>query len=82
VQDEDKKPQTMVDTMGDFSINVIVRFWGQTSDYWNLRWDITKLLKEELEREGITIPFPTRTVEVIADGVPLTDVQKKAIAAS
>ncbi len=82
VQDEDKKPQTMVDTMGDFSINVIVRFWGQTSDYWNLRWDITKQLKEELEREGITIPFPTRTVEVIADGVPLTDVQKKAIAAS
>lgn len=82
VQDEEgKKPETMVDTMGDFSINLIVRFWSKNSDYWNLRWDVTKALKETLEKEGITIPYPTRTVEVIGDSGNLSEQQKKEIAA-
>jgi small conductance mechanosensitive channel len=62
---EDKKPQVMVDAMADFSINLIVRFWSNNSEYWNLRWDITKTIKESLEDAGITIPFPTRTVEFV-----------------
>lgn len=57
---EDKKPQVMVDTMGDFSINLIVRFWSLNSDYWALRWDVTKAIKEQLDKDGITIPFPTQ----------------------
>lgn len=77
---DDKRPQTMVDTMGDFSINIIVRFWSQNSDYWDLRWTMTKSIKEALEREGITIPFPTRTVEVVGDTASLSDEQKKSIA--
>lgn len=57
---EDKKPQVMVDTMGDFSINLIVRFWALASDYWDLRWDVTRAIKETFDKEGITIPFPTQ----------------------
>lgn len=57
---EDKQPQVMVDTMGDFSINLIVRFWSLSSDYWSLRWDLTKAVKEALDKDGITIPFPTQ----------------------
>lgn len=64
LQQDDKKPETMVDKMGDFSITIIVRFWSQTSDYWNLRWDITKKLKEELGKEGISSPLPTRPIEL------------------
>lgn len=79
-QIDDKKPQTIVDTMGDFSINIIVRFWSQNSDYWDLRWTMTKSIKEALEREGITIPFPTRTVEVVGDTTNLSDEQKRNIA--
>lgn len=77
---DDKMPQTMVDTMGDFSINLIVRFWSQNTDYWDLRWALTKTIKEALEREGITIPFPTRTVEVVGDAGGLSDAEKKKIA--
>lgn len=57
---EDKKPQVMVEAMGDFSINLIVRFWSLSSDYWALRWDMTKAIKEALDKDGITIPFPTQ----------------------
>ena len=45
--------------MGDFSINLIARFWCGKDDYWNLKWDLTKAIKEALDKDGITIPFPT-----------------------
>ncbi len=57
---EDKKPMVMVDAMGDFSINIIVRFWSLGSDYWALRWELSKAIKEALDKDGITIPFPTQ----------------------
>ena len=79
---EDKKPQVMVDTMADFSINLIVRFWSNNSDYWNLRWDLTKAIKENLDQAGITIPFPTHTVEFDGSAGDLSEKQKKEIASS
>lgn len=79
---EDRKPQVMVDVMADFSINLIARFWSANSDYWSLRWDITKAIKEQLDANGITIPFPTRTVEFVGDSGELTEEQKKELAAS
>ncbi len=59
IQDGDQAPQVMVSKMGDFSIDLIVRFWSRTTDYWALRWDITKAIKEAFDANGITIPFPT-----------------------
>lgn len=79
---EDKRPQVMVDTMADFSINLIVRFWSQNSDYWALRWDLTKAIKEKLDEAGITIPFPTHTVEFEGSQNELTTEQKKEIASA
>ncbi|MBU0859432.1 MAG: mechanosensitive ion channel [Alphaproteobacteria bacterium] len=63
--DETKKPEVMVDKMADFSIDLIARFWSKKEDYWNLRWDITKRIKEDFDAAGITIPFPTRTLEMV-----------------
>lgn len=60
IRTEEKKPQVMVDSLGDFSVNLIVRFWSLSSDFWELRWDMTKAIKEALDKEGITIPFPTQ----------------------
>ncbi len=59
-----KNPQVMMDKMGDFSVDIIVRFWSAREDYWNLKWSLTKQAKEALEAGGITIPFPTRTLEI------------------
>ncbi|MDP2206005.1 MAG: mechanosensitive ion channel [Alphaproteobacteria bacterium] len=62
--EEGKEPDVMVSNMGDFSIDLIVRFWCGRSDYWALKWALTKAIKEALDAGGITIPFPTRTLEV------------------
>ncbi len=68
LKDEGKKPEITVDALADFSVNLIVRFWSKSSDMWKLHGDITKAIKEQLDANGISIPYPTRTVEVVEDG--------------
>lgn len=58
LNDADRTPQVMVDKMADFSVNLIVRFWSTGGDYWSLRWDTSKAIKEALDKNGITIPYP------------------------
>lgn len=60
VQDGDNAPQVMTNNMNDFSIDLIIRFWSKSADYWNLRWDVTKAVKEALDANDIMIPYPTQ----------------------
>jgi len=48
--------------LADSSVNIVVRVWVNSADYWGVRWDLTKKLKEQLEADGISIPFPQQTV--------------------
>lgn len=61
LQTDDKQPQVVTDKLADFSVNLIVRFWSANADYWNLRWDMTKAIKNGLDQAGITIPYPVQT---------------------
>ena len=58
-----KEPQYFVNNLGDSSVNVGVRYWTETSDFLPTKWDLTKATKEALDKNGISIPFPTRTLE-------------------
>ncbi len=54
----------MVKELGDSSVNLNLRCWAAPGDYWNLRFDLTKAVKQRLDAEGITIPFPQRDVHL------------------
>jgi small conductance mechanosensitive channel len=56
--------QIAVSNLGDSSVDLVVRPWCQGSDYWSLRFDLTRRLKEELEAAGCSIPYPQRDVHV------------------
>jgi small conductance mechanosensitive channel len=73
---EGKQPDVVVDNMGDFSIEVIVRFWGLASNYQDLKWDITRALKEALDNDGISIPFPTQ-VQIVQEKKPKASPKKQ-----
>ncbi|MEM6781568.1 MAG: mechanosensitive ion channel family protein, partial [Pseudomonadota bacterium] len=60
-----QKPEVMIENMGESSVDIKIRFWTKSEDYWAAKWEVTKSVKEALDKEGLTIPFPTRTVEVI-----------------
>ena len=55
-----------VNELGDSSVNLVVRPWCDASDYWPLRWDLTRTIKEELEKAGCSIPYPQRDVHLPA----------------
>jgi small conductance mechanosensitive channel len=59
--------QVAVSELGDSSVNFVVRPWCRSEDYWQLRFDLTRRLKEELEAAGCSIPFPQRDVHLIGD---------------
>jgi small conductance mechanosensitive channel len=63
-----REPETVVavSELADSSVNLVVRPWCTASDYWPLRFDLTRRLKEELESAGCSIPFPQRDVHVHA----------------
>ncbi len=61
---DDPPPTIKLNELGDSSVNFICRPWVKSSDYWTVYWDITKAVKQEFDREGISIPFPQRDVHV------------------
>jgi len=67
VDTEGKTPLYFVSTLADSSVNITARFWVESSDYWNIKWGLTKSVKEALDKGGLTIPFPTRTIEMVGN---------------
>jgi len=62
----DPEPVIFVSGLGDSSVDIGVRPWCNAADYWALRWDLTRRLKEELESAGCTIPFPQRDLHIVS----------------
>lgn len=58
----DPAPVVAVAGLGDSSVDLVVRPWCKKEDYWGLRFDLIRGLKEKLEEAGCSIPFPQRDV--------------------
>ena len=54
-----------VSELGDSSVNFVVRPWVKSADYWDVFFDITGKLKTDLEKNGISIPYPQRDIHMI-----------------
>ncbi len=57
-------PTVGVSDLADSSVNLVVRPWCRREDYWAVRFDLTRALKENLEAAGCSIPFPQRDVHL------------------
>ncbi len=61
---DDPAAVVAVSELGDSSVNFVVRPWCLADDYWALRFDLTRNLKESLEAAGCSIPYPQRDVHL------------------
>jgi len=59
------EPVVRLNELADSSVNFVVRPWVKTGDYWTVYWDVTRRVKEEFDRGGISIPLPQREVHVV-----------------
>lgn len=63
----DPAPQIAVAELADSSVNFVARPWVKREDYWGVKFDITRKVKEEFDANGIEIPFPQRTVHMLSE---------------
>lgn len=61
------EPQVMVKELADSSVKLNLRCWAAADDYWSLLFDLNKAVKQRLDAEGISIPFPQRDVHLFEE---------------
>lgn len=61
---KDPKPDVLVGTLGDSSVNFKVRPWVNAADYWGVYFDATENVKKKFDANNISIPFPQTDVHL------------------
>jgi len=51
-------PVIAVAELGEFGIQMVVRPWVSTSDYWDVRFDLTEKIKLAFDEQGISFAVP------------------------
>jgi small conductance mechanosensitive channel len=49
------------------SVNIVIRVWVKSSDYWGVYFDMNKTIYTVFNEEGIGFPFPQLTVHQAKD---------------
>ena len=61
---EENPPQVMVEELADSSVNLKLRVWVKSEDYWSLYFDVIEGGKKQFDKAGISIPFPQTDVHL------------------
>ncbi|MHC1630536.1 MAG: mechanosensitive ion channel family protein [Methanoculleaceae archaeon] len=56
------EPAVYVGSLGDNAVIISVRIWAPARLWWEVRTDLLWKIKVALEENGISIPFPQRTI--------------------
>ena len=64
---DEPAPQIAVGGLGDSSVNLVVRPWCRPADYWDVRFDLLRAIKEGLEANGCSIPYPQADVHLFQE---------------
>ena len=62
--DKTREMRVFVDELGNSSVNLIVRCWFKSEDYWEGLWRVRENCKYALDNAGIEIPFPQMDVHM------------------
>lgn len=60
----DHSPKVLVDNLGTSSVDLQVRAWTKTGDYWNVFYYYNEKFYNELPKHGINFPFPQMDVHL------------------
>lgn len=63
----DPEPWVRLTNLGDSSVDITARIWCDAADYWELKFALTKAVKEAFDKGGISIPYPHQ-VEIQKQG--------------
>lgn len=63
----DPEPFIGLGALADSSVNITVRAWTKTDDYWAVFFDMNKKVYENFPKLGLNFPFPQMDVHVTKD---------------
>jgi small conductance mechanosensitive channel len=61
---KEPEPLVVVGNLGDSSVDLTIRVWVTAADYWSMKFDLTKRIKQAFDAKGIGIPFPQMDVHL------------------
>lgn len=61
---KDPAPAILVSQLSDSAVNFEVRAWCNTSDYWDIYFDMHEKVKLAFDKAGVSIPYPQRELHV------------------
>src|SRR5690606_32885195 len=64
----DPEPVVFVTGLGDSAVNMSLRVWVATGDFWPVTIDFTEQAKGGLTAAGVGTPFPQRVVHLVQNG--------------
>lgn len=63
---KDPTPTLLVLELGASSVDLAIRPWVKSPDYWHTRSDLLRDIKETFDDAGISIPFPQRDIHIVS----------------
>ncbi len=54
--------------LADSSVNITVRAWAKTENYWKVYFNMNERVYNEFDKEGLSIPFPQVDVHLPKEG--------------
>ncbi len=60
----DQQPMVGVTALADSSVNLTVRAWVKTADYWGVYFDMYEKLYDTLPQRGVNFPFPQMDIHI------------------
>lgn len=64
---KDPAPFVAVSTLADSSVNIVVRVWVATENYWDVYHDTYRRIYDTFNGKGINFPFPQQTVHIVRE---------------
>lgn len=60
----DRPVEVFVSELADSSVNLGLRVWLPTGEYWTVKWQLTEQIKLEFDKAGVEIPYGQLDVHV------------------
>ena len=61
---KDQEVKVFVSGLDESQVTIGTRVWTGTDDYWTAKWELLEQYKEQLEANGIEIPFNQLSVTI------------------
>lgn len=62
--EQDPAPFVAIGSLGDSAVNITVRVWAKSSDYWGIYHNLNEQIYKQLPTKGIHFPFPQMQVHI------------------